>query len=295
MPLWDDNAEEHGKKYDTTIANSIFHIQRLFSERLEDWERHMAPHGWQRQERWRRRDWARLIFMSLRANTAGRYARRRALRRIGAVLIDLYRDSNIRLMARWASHVHRVNRHQARVRINCVLWEIYHDPVLRGLVATERYGEPDTTTVHPIERWVDQVHHDIDDHIVPRIIHAMRCLISYVSLVTRPVQRRHAQQQQRARDIEKARRTLLKRAYSIPIYKNELQQEELRLRATRRLGLVCANTRQAGSIIRQSYDESQRRGKRIESTEVYRLHRWPRRDKCGPTLVGLLYHIWGIT
>ena len=42
------------------------------------------------------------------------------------------------------------------------------------------------------------------------------------------------------------------------------------------------------------YDETKRYRKRIEETETYKTNRWPRRDKCGPTLVGLLYNKNGV-
>ena len=34
---------------------------------------------------------------------------------------------------------------------------------------------------------------------------------------------------------------------------------------------------------------------RIKDTEMYKTHRWPRRDKAGPTLAGILHDLWEIT
>ena len=82
------------------------------------------------------------------------------------------------------------------------------------------------------------------------------------------------------------------------VYKQAKQNEMLHKRAVTREGLVCAHTRNVGRLKPKggvTYDETKRYRKRIEKTEVYKTNRWPRRDKCGPTLVVLLYQTWDIT
>ena len=76
------------------------------------------------------------------------------------------------------------------------------------------------------------------------------------------------------------------------------QQQMLQDRAHARIGLVCANTRNVNRLAPKGgvmYDETRRNKPRIKVDDLYTTHRWPRRDKCGPTLARLLQHAWGIT
>ena len=115
----------------------------------------------------------------------------------------------------------------------------------------------------------------------------------YIHTVARPAVKNREREAEGRHRIQEARQRLFKRAYSI--YKNEIQLRTLAERAEQRKGLVCANTRQAPKITRIRYDETARRGGRIAEQELYNMRRWARRDKCGPTLVDKLYHVWGIT
>ena len=126
-----------------------------------------------------------------------------------------------------------------------------------------------------------------------RVQHAVRCLQRFTLLVTRPRERACQEAATKKKTIREARQRLIRRAYSI--YKNELQRQMLEDRAEQRRGLVCAHTRQAEKVVRIYYSETQHRGNRIKETEMYRVNRWPRRDKCGPALVDMLYYVWGIT
>ena len=81
-------------------------------------------------------------------------------------------------------------------------------------------------------------------------------------------------------------------------YKQQKQQQVLDTRRRTREGLVCANTRNVGRLVPKggiTYDETRRHKAHIQVEDRYALRRWPRRDKCGPTLVNVLHHLWGIT
>ena len=97
---WGADAERHDKDHNTHMTQVVMSIQSLFIERLHEWTARMAPHGWKRQERWKHRGWTALIFASWHEHASrrvvGRYARRRAIRRIGALIVGLYRDEESR-------------------------------------------------------------------------------------------------------------------------------------------------------------------------------------------------------
>ena len=112
-------------KQNTQIEPMIVDIQKMFIERLKAWTRFMAPWGWRRQTRWKQRDWVKLIFMTMQRNTAGRYARRRAIRRIGAALIRLYRDERSRGIGEQRREERQRRKKEARKRIRRILWQIY--------------------------------------------------------------------------------------------------------------------------------------------------------------------------
>ena len=84
----------------------------------------------------------------------------------------------------------------------------------------------------------------------------------------------------------------------VRIYKEEKQRGVLEERRRMRAGLVCANTRDVGRVTARGgvvYDETRRNAPRIQVYDKYKVKRWPRRDKCGPTLVVTLHYLWGIT
>ena len=148
-----------------------------------------------------------------------------------------------------------------------------------------------------VEQWVDRVHHEVEGTDVDaRGQHVMRCLLVYTRLVTRPMERKRGEE---ARELRRRRHAKwLVCAALVRIYKQQRQEAELRCRAAGRVGLVCASTRNVGRLGPKggvTYDETRRHKAHIKETEVYRTHRWPRRDKCGQTLVGILHHMWDVT
>ena len=131
---------------------------------------------------------------------------------------------------------------------------------------------------------------------VERLLHNMRCLAVYIRLIAKP-------EEEVRKDKDKKdglRRKALWRicATLVRIYKQDKQQRILDERAKQREGKVCACTRNVDRLTPKggvTYDETQRRGERIKQDEVYKVNRWPQRDKHGPTLVWILHHVWGIT
>ena len=206
------------------------------------------------------------------------------------MLIHRYRDEATRENTRTHNRRHREEKRKLRWKLRRVLWGIYYDPVTYMLLATEK--RPETGwIVGAVETWADKAHEK--GKLLCRIKHAIRCLQLYIHTVTRPAVKSREREAEGRHRIQEARRRLFKRAYSI--YKNEKQLRTLAERAEQRKGLVCAHTRQAPKITRIRYDETARRGERIAERELYNMRRWARRDKCGPTLVDKLYHVWGIT
>ena len=155
-----------------------------------------------------------------------------------------------------------------------------------------------------VERWVDAVH--IEEHsgdpramttgLGERVTHAIRCLVVYARVVIRPARRAH---EKKVAEVTRRRKALWKIcALLVREYKQSRQEDILRTRKRGREGLVCGNTRNVGRLGPKGgvmYDETRRYRQRIGTTEEYKLKRWPRRDKGGPTLVGALHYIWGIT
>ena len=128
------------------------------------------------------------------------------------------------------------------------------------------------------------------------MMHAIQCMATYVCMVLRPAARE--QEEEQRREKQRKHSMWLKWSRIWTLYKQQRQQEALSARVEARAGLVCAQTRNVGRLGPKrgvKYDETKRYRARIEDTALYKTHRWPRRDKCGPTLVGLLHHAWGIT
>ena len=118
----------------------------------------------------------------------------------------------------------------------------------------ERRGNKEGEWVGKVERWVDAVH--IEEHsgdpramttgLGERMTHAIRCLVVYARVVTRPVKR--------AREKEEAkvgrRRKALWRICALLVreYKQSRQEDALYTRKREREGLVCGNTRNVGRL-----------------------------------------------
>ena len=296
MVRWGADEERHDKDHNTNMTQVIMSIQSLFIERLNEWTARMAPHGWKRQERWKHRGWTHLIFASwhtyVSQRVVGRYARRRAIRRIGALIVGLYRDEESRREGERRREARQRERGAARRRIRGVLWDIYiRKEKRRQLTELPREDQ----WVGPVERWVDGVHEEGGD-VVRRIMHAMQCMQAYVKIVLRPQRREREERVRRADAKRRARWRIC--AMLVRIYKEDKQRGILEERQRRRVGLVCANTRDVGRVTARGgvvYDETRRYAPRIQVYDKYKVKRWPRRDKCGPTLVVTLHYLWGIT
>ena len=143
--------------------------------------------------------------------------------------------------------------------------------------------------------WVEGTYAKERDN-VERILHNIKCIAAYIRMHVQPEEQMRRAKEERAVKRRKARWQIY--ALLVRIYKQEKQQRELEGRAKQREGKVCAHTRNVERLAPKGgvkYDETERRGERIKKEEVYRTHRWPKRDKHGPTLVKILHHIWGIT
>ena len=301
IPGWDSEAEEMGKKHNKHIIHRIMNIQRLFGERLETWTQIMAPAGWKRQGRWNQRGWMKVMIEAFRHNMKGRRRRRYGLRCIGQALMREYRDDVRRRT--WEEHGTRCQREKRKrvygVRcIGQVLMRIYRDEeaYMTLIEQNEAHRRKHGTRewVGKVERWVDAAH--AGTHVVGRVKHSMRCLIVYCRWVHREEVKARKRKAEVARQKRHAWWPVL--ACAMRLYKQDKQQKLLEDRLVQRRGLVCASTRNVGRLGPKGgvrYDETRRNKPRIKETEMYRTHRWPRRDKCGPTLVGMLYHVWDIT
>ena len=187
---------------------------------------------------------------------------------------------------------------EARKRIRRILWQIY----IRG-EERERLRELVMPTpgewVGPVERWADEVHyegegerrvnHAMTTRLGDRVGHATKCLITYVAAVMRPAVSEREREELQLKRVAGAKRRIC--AILVREYKQKKQQQLLDERARARGGLVCANTRNVSRLAPKGgvrYDETRRYRARIQVGDVYTLKRWPRRDKCGPTLVKVL-------
>ena len=160
----------------------------------------------------------------------------------------------------------------------------------------ERVGE--------VETWVDAVHFEresgdaraIGTGLEPRLVHAMRCLVVYVRVVVKRAKREHACDEERKERKRKALWNIC--ALLVREYEQRRQDYILHTRKEARRGLVCAHTRNVGRLGPMkgvTHDETRRNRPRIQVVDVYKLKRWPRRDKDGPTMVRTLHYLWGIT
>ena len=149
----------------------------------------------------------------------------------------------------------------------------------------------DATTHGPIHAWTIQSY-----TVVQRMLHSVKCIEQYIKWIAKPqmiVEQAAAEARNR---IKLAKWSIC--AYLVRVYKQCKQEQVLLDRADARRGLICAHTRNVGRLTPKNgvtYSDTRRYKPRIPDTEYYRLHRWPRRDKCGPTLAATLYYVWGIT
>ena len=299
LPWWDHNKEERDIKYNGAMIEHVTQLQDLFIERTKAWCAYVAPATWRRQARWESRHWVRMLLHILRHNAKGRWARRRAVRYIGAKLIYAYREDGPALRTQ---HVTRTTRKQAvRRRMRRVIWDLVYNQDELVLVLQIEYHKGkkvDEERVGKVEAWVDAAHHKKDrgHALVGRITHAMKCLITHIRIVHRVEEA--TKREREVREGKEKMRKRMKWTNLLRAYREEKQRDLLAHRLEQREGRVCASTRNVGRLKPKggvTYDETKRHTKRIGDEERYRVWRWPRRDKCGPTLVHLLYDVWDIT
>ena len=163
LPWWDHNKEERDIKYNGAMIEHVTQLQDLFIERTKAWCAYVAPATWRRQARWESRHWARMLLHILRHNAKGRWARRRAVRHIGAKLIYAYREDGPALRTQ---HVTRTTRKQAvRRRMRRVIWDLVYNQDELVLVLQMEYHKGkkvDEERVGKVEAWVDAAHHKKD-------------------------------------------------------------------------------------------------------------------------------------
>ena len=246
------------------------------------------------------------IFGALRQHAVGRrparYARRRALRRIGATLVNLVLGERSREIGERRKQERARQRREARRRVRRILWGICTSEEQREQARQMRM--PEDVRTGAVEKWTDAVHIEMESEepcamtteLMTRLTHAMRCMVVYVQVVMRHTIR---EQRREAERKEKKRKALWNIcAALVREYKQGKQVQALKDRRKQRLGRVCANTRNIGRLGPKGgvrYDETRRNRQRIQVEDVYTLKRWPRRDKDGPTLVRTLHYLWGIT
>ena len=114
----------------------------------------------------------RMVFAVIKNNTAGKRARRRAVRYIGAQLIARYRDNTIREAQMARNKTHRDAKRKAKWRVKRVLWQIYLDPVTHMLLATEERPK-ESPRAGKIEKWAIEGR---AGGLHTRVQHAVRCL-----------------------------------------------------------------------------------------------------------------------
>ena len=172
-----------------------------------------------------------------------------------------------------------------RLIFNLLRHHTHHPP------GTEVEGLEGIASTQPLRDWVDS-----ERDIVQRILHGMQCLRLYMIRIAQPALRETVAKEEKARIRRHARWKIY--AYIVRVYKQNKQQQILQSRAAHRVGLVSANTRNVGRLAPKQgviYNHTKQYKPRIPETTLYKLRRWPHRDKCGPTLALLLYYVWGIT
>ena len=105
-----------------------------------------------------------------------------------------------------------------------------------------------------VERWVDAVHiegHSGDPRAMTtglgeRVTHAIRCLVVYARVVTRPARRAHEKEVAKVTRRRKALWRIC--ALLVREYKQTRHEDVLYTRKKEREGLVCGNTRNVGRL-----------------------------------------------
>ena len=102
----------------------------------------------------------------------------------------------------------------------------------------------------------------------------------YVRMVVRPVIREREREEMQRAKVKRARWRIC--ALLVRSYRQSVQQDILSARAMSREGLVCAHTRYVGRITPKGgvvYDETRRNRTRIQISDVYKMRRWPWRER----------------
>ena len=192
------------------MALIVIDIQEVFITRFNSWTRYMAATGQQRQNRWNRKGWMKLVFEILKQQTQ-----------------------------------------RAQVRQGITLKQWY----------TERRDDPGA-----------------------RIRHAVACCWAYAAYVRR---RQRAIEEQRAAKqlrIVRARQRICRKV--LGAYRKKKLVDAMENRVRQREGKVAASTRSVRDLYRINYAETKFRSKpSIGKVELYKLHRWPHRDKITDVVV----------
>ena len=128
------------------------------------------------------------------------------------------------------------------------------------------------------------------------IQHKMMCMLMYIKHVVRPRLQEDRRAATEAQRVRRARRQIC--MLFVRAYKYKKQKELLDKRVIDRGDRICGRTRNVGRLTPKGgvgYCDTRVNAERIKETALYKTHRWPRRDKIGPTLMGFLHHLWEIT
>jgi len=280
LPDWDDQHVTNNKIYNKALITQVAKLQDLYIERIKEWTQFMTTAGWVRHSRWHARDWMKLIWQALVIYTRRKDERRQLLRQ---ERLSKYNDATftVETVAQKGRQL-REARQRLGGKISEIYYEVSHSEIHQ---LRETLGDKSS----PILTWQWK---GVEDN-VGRIKHGTRCLIQYIRMVYRPsrvaVQARHLR-------TRKGRWNIC--AYLVRTYKQSVHEAELARRAQSRIGKICANTRNVQRLKPKgiiSYDETDRHRPHIKITEIYKVNRWPRRDKIGPSLLTILHHVWDIT
>ena len=142
----------------------------------------------------------KLVFEAIKKGVAGRQKRRYALRRIGQVLMRVYKDEEgyLELVERreWARREKEERHARAKRRVRRQLWMIFRDKREELEEIRVPRGQ---WVVGKVERWVDRVHEEPMDEsrVQGRMMHAIQCMATYVCMVLRPAAREQKEEQRR--------------------------------------------------------------------------------------------------
>ena len=216
----------------------------------------MAPQGWQRQRKWQAREWVRLVFRSMKLYTQDNIIRQVAM----SVELDENEDNGSEPDTSMSNH--------------------------------DDDEHIEDVTIGPLVRWSKKG--KTDKAVWAR--HKMVSVMMYIRHVVRPQIQEERRAAAEAQRVRRARRQIC--MLFVRAYKNTKQQEMLSKRVRDRGERICSRTKNVGRLtpkVGVVYCDTRVNTTRIRETALYKTHRWPRRDKIGPTLVGSLQHLWGIT